>query len=178
MDTDMERKLIKKVKKGNQKAFKKLYDLYSGYALRTAFAMTKSEADASDIVQETFIRVYRSIDSFEEAKPFKPWFYRILINETHRLLKKRADSRNIYMDVEASEFLHPASSIEGDYEDLGEALDQLDHHHKTVVVLKYLHGFSEKEIASILDENQNTIKSRLYKGRQKLKQVLGAIEHE
>ncbi|WP_431802217.1 RNA polymerase sigma factor [Halobacillus andaensis] len=178
MGTDVERKLIQKVRKGNQKAFKKLYDLYSGYALRTAFAIAKSEADAADIVQETFIRVYRSFDSYDETKPFKPWFYRILMNETNRLLKKRSDPRSVIIDVEKDEALHPVSSVQGEYEDLQEALDQLDHHHKTVLVLKYLHGFSEKEIAAILDENQNTIKSRLFKGRKKLKQVLGAIEHE
>ncbi|MDY7045959.1 sigma factor [Virgibacillus sp. M23] len=65
---DKETRLIKKIKKGNHQAFKKLYDRFADYSLRTAFAITKNQSDASDIVQETFIRVYRNIDSYDMSR--------------------------------------------------------------------------------------------------------------
>lgn len=87
---ERESKLIKKIKKGDQQAFKRLYDSYADYALRTAFAITKNKSDASDIVQETFIKVYRNIESYDGVRPFKPWFYQILINESRRYLNRKS----------------------------------------------------------------------------------------
>ena len=71
-------KVIKKVKRGDKQAFRAIYDEYYERAMRTAYSMTRDEADASDAVQETFIRVYQNINTFDINRPFKPWFYRIL----------------------------------------------------------------------------------------------------
>ena len=84
----MNEDLICKVKSGDRKAFEELYNLYADQGLRTALAITKNKSNAADAVQETFIRVYNNIKSFDETKPFKPWFYKILINECNRLLSK------------------------------------------------------------------------------------------
>ncbi|MUK88654.1 sigma-70 family RNA polymerase sigma factor [Ornithinibacillus sp. L9] len=179
--SEREKKLIKKIKKGNQFAFKQLYEAYADYSLRTAFAITRNQSDASDIVQETFIKVYRNIDSYDTSKPFKPWFYQILINETKRYLKK---SSNQEMNVEfehALDYLFYISQEEENgeaKEDLEWGLEQLDELHRTVITLKYLNGFSIKEIAELLELNVNTIKSRLYKGRQSLKKIMGGMKHE
>ncbi|WP_405097738.1 RNA polymerase sigma factor [Oceanobacillus sp. FSL H7-0719] len=78
-------------KKGNEEAFHTLYDSYVDDAMQTAYAIRKSNRVAADIVQETFIKVYRNIESFVLKKPFKPWFYRILINESRRFFKRRDD---------------------------------------------------------------------------------------
>ena len=80
--------LISKVKSGDKKAFEELYNIYAEQALRTAMAITKNKASAADAVQEAFIRVYNNINSFDESKPFSPWFYKILVNECNRLLSK------------------------------------------------------------------------------------------
>ena len=58
------------------------------------------------------------------------------------------------------------------------AMEQLDEHHRTILVLKYINGFSEKELADMLQLNINTVKSRLYKARQKLKAVIGGAQDE
>ncbi|WP_249869435.1 RNA polymerase sigma factor [Oceanobacillus saliphilus] len=171
-------KLIKKIKKGNQQAFKKLYDRYADYSLRTVYAITNNTSDASDIVQETFIKVYRNIDSYNTAMPFKPWFYQILINESRRYMKKKSKEAINSGSEQLLDHLNYRLEEEQDFEQLESAMDQLGPHHRTVLVLKYLNGFSEKEIAEVLELNVNTVKSRLYKARQQLKAVIGGAADE
>ncbi|SDJ56996.1 RNA polymerase sigma factor [Salimicrobium halophilum] len=170
---DKEGRLLRKAKKGDQRAFKKIYDKYAGYALRTAYAITKNDSDASDVVQETFIKVYRHLDSYDPGREFKPWFYRILLNESRRLLAKRK-KREIPAEDELFERAAETSGDTG----VREILDELDEHHRTVLTLKYLEGFSEKEIADLLELNVNTVKSRLFKARKKMRERIGGADDE
>lgn len=166
--------LLKKIVKYNDKeAFEKLYNKYADYALRVATAITGDRAIASDAVQETFIRIYFKRSSFKLGKPFKPWLYQILINECNRLLKKGGNVTYISDYIENNTEISQENTYNfEEYEDLYTAIKDLDVINKTPVVLKYLGGFKEVEIAQILDININTLKSRLLKGRQKLKQIL------
>lgn len=175
---DLEGKLIKKIKKGNQQAFRTLYDSYVDYALRTAYAITRNNSDAADIVQETFIKVYRNIDSFDLKRPFKPWFYRILINESRRFLKKRSRAGVTTSSDELLDYLHQSQFEVKNYDDLGIALENLPESTRTLLILKYLNAFTEKEIAEMLEMNVSTVKSRLYKARNDLRACLGGAENE
>lgn len=164
--------LIKRIKKGNEAAFKRLYDLYASYALRTAYAITKNPADASDIVQETFIRIYRNIHKFDHKKSFRPWFYQILINESRRFLAKR-DKQAV--TVESEEILDALHVTKDDHQQLNDllldALEQLSEEDRTLIILKYVDRFTEKELAQMMDLNVNTVKSRLYRTRNRLKEI-------
>ena len=170
---DQEKRLIKRIKKGKQHAFKKLYDLYAYYALRTAYAITNNRNHAADIVQETFIKVYRNIESFDEERPFKPWFYQILLNESKRYMKRQNKQAIPVESEELLDYLHDQDVADEDHEHLERALDQLSDMHRTVLTLKYMNEFTEREIAQMLELNVNTVKSRLYKGRQRLKTIIG-----
>ncbi len=175
---DYERKVIKKVKKGNQQAFKKLYDSYADYALRSAYAITRNDNHAADIVQETFIKVYRNIEKFDEKRSFKPWFYQILLNESRRYMK-RQNKQAIAVESEALiDYFHEQDTAYENYDQLDRALDQLSEMHRTVLTLKYINEFTEQEIAGLLELNVNTVKSRLYKGRQRLKAIIGGAVDE
>lgn len=170
----LEKELIEKIKNGNREAFSTLYDSYADYALRSAFMITKNKEIASDAVQETFIRAYNKIHTFQTEKPFKPWFYRILLNECNRLLAK--EKKIIPFDEIESRLpssVREEEDCDSDY--LFNAINELDEINRTPIVLKYIHEFSEKEIAETLDVNVNTVKSRLFKGRQKLKSALTSI---
>lgn len=171
-----ERELLSKVKEGDDEAFRQLYDQHIEYALRRATAITKSKYLASEAVQETFIRVYRNISSYDIERPFEAWFYRILINECKRLLTSKDNK------VNNSEYLedmleHSCTDLYKceENQDLYIAIQSLDDINRIPIILKYLKDLPEKEIAEILDINVNTIKSRLYKGRQKLKEMLSKI---
>lgn len=165
--------LIKKIKKGDKEAFRELYDIHFEKALRTAVVITKNKEMSKDAVQETFIRVYLNISSYNIEKPFEPWFYRILINECNRLLKKRGKINSVDFHLLENSF---SDQKNNDFTDLYESILSLNDIYKIPVILKYLQGFAEKEIASILDLKLNTVKSRLFKGREKLKIALEALE--
>lgn len=165
-------RLIKKIKQGNQQAFKLLYDKYADYALRTAFAITRNKYDAADIVQETFIRIYRHIDSYDIDKDFRPWFYQILINESRRYLKKQTKQAiNIESD-QILDVLNKPYIPQDAVEDVMIALEYLAEDDRTLIILKYLDDFTEKELADIMQVNINTIKSRLYRARQRLQTIM------
>lgn len=152
-----------------EEAFEELYRLYADQAIRTATAVTLNQASAADIVQETFIRVYRNIDNFDTEKPFKPWFNKILMNECNRYLKKQ--SRVIPTEINEETDL-PAESDTYSFEEHGDVYDlvqKLDDTQRVPLILKYLNDLADKDIAEILGLNVNTVKSRLFKGRNKLK---------
>lgn len=167
-----EKGLIKKVKRGNQEAFKKLYHTYADYALRTVYAITQNRNHAADIVQETFIKVYRNISKFDQERSFKPWFYQILLNESKRYMKKQNKQAIAIESEELLDHLSKQQTIPIEYDELEKGLDQLSDIHRTVLVLKYMNEFSEKEIAVLLELNVNTVKSRLFKARRKLNEYI------
>jgi len=174
----MEQALIEKIKNKDQAAFRQLYESLSDYALRTAYAITGNDANASDAVQETFIRIYYHIGSYDISKPFKPWFYRILVNECNRLMKKTMKISFLSDYLENSpDFKTNDSYRFQEYEELYKALKNLSDIHRIPIVLKYLSGFTDEESAQILEINVNTLKSRVHKAKTKLKKNLeGSLE--
>lgn len=173
----MERDVIARIKEGDKRAFEQLYNEYAEYAIRTAYAITKNNADASDAVQEAFIRVYRNIIFYDEDRPFKPWFYKILVNECNRIMKRK--SKVIPIDQYLDD--HYMGTQEDDYkfekyEELYAAVQELNEINRIPIILKYLNNLSEKEIAEILDINVNTVKSRLFKGRERIKRALSKMK--
>lgn len=171
-----EQKWMKKIKQGNRRAFKQLFNHYSDYAHRIAYAMMKNPHDAADVVQETFIKMFRYAETFQENQPFQPWFYRILVNEAKRLLKKKSNEAT-QMETEKMDFFHQSSET-GAIDDLAIAMEQLQEHERTILVLKYIQSFSEKEIAAMLELNVNTVKTRLYRARQKLKSIMERMGYD
>lgn len=168
---------MKQIQRGNRRAFKKLFDHYSDYAHRLAFTITKNRYDASDVVQETFIKIFRYAHTFDLEQPFQPWFYRILVNEAKRLFQQRSKNA-IQMEVEKIEFFHQTPNVTAENR-LDLALDQLSEDERVILVLKYVENFTEKELATMLELNINTVKTRLYRARQKLKSIMERIDqHE
>ena len=156
------------IKSGDPFAFRQFYEAYANGAIRTASAITRNRELAKDAVQETFIRVFRQIGSYNPALPFDPWFYRILTNECLRLMDKEA----LLVKVEPSDLEdNPTLAAESfdQLSNLYDVIQSLDDHHRIPLISKYVKGFSEKEIAGILNVNQNTLKSRLFKARKQLK---------
>ncbi|KXH83770.1 RNA polymerase sigma factor [Sporosarcina sp. HYO08] len=168
---------IRGIKAGDKQSFRLFYEAYADYAIRTASAITRNREMAKDAVQETFIRVYKQIESYNPVLPFVPWFYRILTNECLRLMKKeKMLSKFEHPDLEND----PTIAMESfdELSSLYDTIQSLDDIHRVPLILKYVKGFTEKEIANILGLNQNTVKSRLFKARKRLKESLDFIEKE
>lgn len=166
----MENQAIERILQGDRSAFRALYDEHFDYAMRTATIVTRHAEWAKDAVQETFLRVYRNIWQYDRRKAFKPWFYTILLRECYRVMEreKKVVPFGEQLDRFAADSRLPDLSV-----DLYEALQKLDDLYRIPLILKYLHDYTEKEIADMLDVNVNTLKSRLLTGREKMKKGLG-----
>ena len=154
----------------NKDSFDIYYQTYANSALRVAAAVVRSDAAAADVVQETFLRVYLNMQKFDNTKDFEPWFYRILINECKRVLRKKNENTSI---DECGEIACPVKS---EYEYLYEAIGELNKSQRVPIILKYLLGYSDKEVAAILRLNLTTAKARIKRGKEKLKILLAKGE--
>lgn len=166
----MERETISRIVQGDREAFRQLYDDYFDYAMRTAILVTKQAEWAKDAVQETFLRVYRNIWQYDSGKPFKPWFYCILLRECYRVMERE---KKVIPFGEQLEKIGVEPKLPDAAVDIYDALQSLNDMYRIPLILKYLHDYSEKEIADMLELNVNTLKSRLHTGREKMKNSLG-----
>ncbi|WP_213996452.1 MULTISPECIES: sigma-70 family RNA polymerase sigma factor [Tepidanaerobacter] len=134
---------------------------------RLAYSYVKNSEDAMDIVQESIYKAFSSLDSLENPSYIKTWFYRIVVNTSVDILRKRK------REILANEtFL--SSIDEGEYDsyenfDLKTALDSLPENYRTIIILRYFEDLKLQEIADVLNENVNTVKTRLYAGLKKLR---------
>lgn len=170
----MEQELVARIVHGDREAFRSLYDLYFDYAMRTAKLITKNEEWGKDAVQETFLRVYRNCAQYDTHKPFKPWFYCILLRECYRVMERE---KKVIPFGEQLESFSAKQQLPDVSVDIYEALQSIDDLYRIPLIMKYLHDYSEKEIAAVLEVNVNTLKSRLHKGREKMKTRLGGEQY-
>lgn len=133
---------------------------------RLAYSYVKNQEDALDIVQESIKKALTSMDKIKDPNAMKSWFYKIVVRTAIDLVRKQ---KNVSpADDEMINFL--SSGKEDTYKDidLHMALDQLPIQYKTVITLRFFEDLKIEEIAETLDENVNTIKTRLYKGLKML----------
>lgn len=134
---------------------------------RIAYSYVKNKENALDIVQESIYKALRQVESLQNVEYIKTWFYRIIVNTAIDFLRK-----NKRISVVEDQVLDSHTEInEDDYADLDlqHALDLLPPIYKTIVILKYFEGLTLEEIAQVLGENVNTVKTRLYSGLKKLR---------
>jgi RNA polymerase sigma-70 factor (ECF subfamily) len=173
--------LIKRAQKGDTAALESLLILYEKRVYNIACRFMGNEADAFDMAQESLIKLYRGIRSFKGQSAFSSWVYRLTVNTCLDGLRKRRKAP-VSLDYaiengvmfEDDDCLAPeahALSIER-AEDIHRAIETLSDGHKTVVVLRDINGLSYEEIAFSLGISVGTVKSRLNRGRQRLKELL------
>lgn len=134
---------------------------------RLAYSYVKNIDDALDVVQESIYKAFSSIDSLENFSYIKTWFYRIVVNVSLDFLRKR--KREI---VTSEEFLfnNDIGTVDNYADmDLEKALEGLSGNYRSIIVLRFFEDLKLGEIAEILDENINTVKTRLYKALEILR---------
>lgn len=145
--------------KENQEEFYKL-----------AYSYVKNEQDALDVVGESIYKALNSLGKLRERRYIKTWFYRILINESITVLRK---NKAVVLDTPFIETIAESALDKDEIMDLYNSLDKLDEKYKTVVILRYMRGMPIDEIAEVLNMNSNTVKTRLKRGVDKLKKIMG-----
>jgi len=181
MENDSNKKdieIIKKFKQGDESAFDEIVKKYRERIYRLALSITHNHLDADDLSQEIFVKLYFSINKFDEKSTFYTWFYRVSVNHILKYLKKRDhfDKNNDfeYMKNKTIDFKTPEVEIENkEFASLLErALDSLPPIQRIIVVLSKLEGYSHKEIASILGCAVPTVRWNLFVSLRKLKKIL------
>ncbi|MBU5307907.1 sigma-70 family RNA polymerase sigma factor [Clostridioides mangenotii] len=133
---------------------------------RVAYSYVRNEQDALDILQDAIYKALNSVENLKESKYIKTWFYRIVVNSSIDFLRKNKK----YGDLLEIDHLESLESHDKHADiDLKKNLDDLPEKYRIVIVLRFFEDLKIEEIANILDENVNTIKTRLYQGLKKLR---------
>lgn len=147
-----------------------ILEKYNQY-YRLAYSYVHNEADANDIVQNGAYKALRSSHTLKKPEYAETWVYRIMLNECFRQFKQPQ-----FLSYEAIQEENgiKLEGIEDSYADidLQRAIDALPEKDKAIILLKYFEDKTIEEIADILDENVNTVKSRLYRSMKKLRSTL------
>ncbi|MBY0087432.1 sigma-70 family RNA polymerase sigma factor [Brevibacillus brevis] len=132
-----------------------------------AFSYVKNADNALDIVQDSIHKALSSSHTLKSEGSMKAWFYRIVVNTSLDFLRKQ--KRIQLVDDQTLELHGPISEDAYHDIDLEKALEQLPQAYRTVVVLRYFEDLKIEEIAEVMNENINTIKTRLYQSLRKLR---------
>jgi RNA polymerase sigma-70 factor (ECF subfamily) len=179
-----EKAVVRQAQTGDPDAFRVLFDRYYRRIHGVARHIVNDEDLARDIVQQTFIRVFRYISTFDVSRQFYTWLYQIVVNLSIDAMRRRAARQTSPLD-ETNDGL--PSRLQGPQglasrvelkERVRQYLDQLPEHYKAVLVLREIEGFTCEEIADILQVKNVTVRWRLHHARKLFKALwIGAGEN-
>lgn len=174
--------IIEQVKEGNKTAFRNLVEHYQKYAFNLAFRVVYNEEDAKDVVQESFIKIWKNIKRFNSGMPFTTWMYKIVMNTA--IDKQKSLKRNEWVDE--FELLNTLATIERDgpdarleNEQLGKVIEkivgELPEKQRIVFILRDLQDMNSGEVEAITDLSETAVKANLYHARQVVRKKLETI---
>lgn len=132
-----------------------------------AKTLLREDADCADAIQEAIVSAFTKLHTLRRDEYAKTWLTRILINECYDILRNQKHLVSI-----EEQAIPDREETRGDYSDLYEALEQLPEEMRICVTLFYMEGYSIREIASILEVKENTVKSRLSRAKARLRREL------
>ncbi len=179
--------LIRAVLAGDKDAYGLLVERHSESVFRVAFRITESEADSDEVVQETFLRGYRSLADFHARSSFRTWIYRIAMNSALKTLDKRKAEASIPVVEEYDDgrpgiqLTDPAAGpdrllLDREIEARRHAaMEKMSPTERLAFVLRHLEGRSTEEIAAALDMSQSSAKQAVFRAVQKLRRSLAPL---
>ncbi len=149
--------IVKRVKAGEKEAFGILIDRYEKKLRRYIDKFLKRKEDKVDIVQDVFIKAYTMIQGFDTDQKFSPWIYRIAHNEALNFIKKkRSLSFSIFSPEYIINYFKDSTNLEKDFDkkkikiEIEKVLDDIEYHHREILLLFFYEELSYKEISEIL----------------------------
>ena len=178
--------LVRRTQKGDSAAFDVLVQRYKERLYATVYHMTSNHEDANDLVQDTFIKAFKSLNSFRGQSSFYTWVYRIAVNRTINFVKRRKNRNQYSLDdmdssiqtdpdlVEMMSHVTPRREVAliELHERLNEALQKLSEPHRVVVTMHDIQGMTHADIAKVIRCSEGTVRSRLFYARQQLQGLL------
>lgn len=171
--------LVAQAKTGDMQSFRQLVELNSGRVFSAAYRILNNKEQAEDCVQETFIRMFTKLDTFDFQSKFSTWLYSVAINTALDYRRKNAkhqhQSEYDFDQMQASNLHTPEAAAVAT--SLGEitqrAINQLNDDIKAAFVLRHFEGCSIEEITQILGVSASSAKSKIFRAVSKLRQILG-----
>ena len=172
--------VVNRCRNGSRSSFRELYELYKDRMYSLCVRMLGNTEDAEDALQETFVRVFRSLGSFRGESSFHTWLYRIATNTCiEHLRKRKREYSDECLDDPDQEITIPYDPEHTDDLKLfiEQALEKLPNGCRSVFILHAVEGFKHREIAEMLDITEGTSKSQLSLAKEHLrKQLLPSME--
>lgn len=182
--------LIIAFKEGNSDAFQALVRRYEDRVFNLCLRMVNDEVESADLTQEVFLKVYRSIGNYQHNHAFYTWVYRIAVNACIDCLRKRKRHAHTIslciagredqgdggreLDIPDASGIPDALLEQAQLRDkMMEAIGQLSEKLRTIILLKEVEGFTYEEISDVLECSRGTVKSRLFRARERLREILG-----
>ncbi len=178
--------LIKRAQKGDSSAFNEVVLAYRKRILGTIARLISRPDDVEDVGQEVFLRLYFSLDQLRSPEVFEPWLYRLTVNAAYDYLRKQRRRQESRMADLSEQQVMIADAVAGgklDQEDrrrqtLRETIDALlssvSEEDRILLTLKEVEGLSLKELEAIYRVNENALKVRLFRARQRVLKSVGA----
>ncbi len=165
---------------GDAKAFERLLRRYQKLVYNLLFHMVRSHEVAADLTQDSFLKAYKSLQMFRRGASFKPWILKIATNSCLNYVRDNKQVSSLDALLEAEPGMEPVSAIDVEREvelkisqqELFAALEQLSSRQRNIFVLRYHNDLSYDDIAAIAGESVPTVKSMLFRIRDKLRRVL------
>ncbi|MBN2511107.1 MAG: sigma-70 family RNA polymerase sigma factor [Spirochaetales bacterium] len=177
----MEQDIIMEAQQGSAKAFGLLVNAYSKRIYHAAYGFLRNMDDATDIVQEVFLRAFKNIATFDVSRPMYPWLYRITKNLCLNKIQHK-ESRNTGLpewELKGNSPTPEELTLRTyDEEHLSSALKSLPDNYREILELKHFQDCSYQDIADILGIPIGTVMSRLFNARKKLRKVLEEDDYE
>lgn len=171
---------VKRAKDGDIDAFEEIVKTYEKKIYNLALRYVSNSEDANDIAQDVFLRVYKSLNGFKEESAFSTWIYRVAVNvcidymrknkknNTVSLTKEDEDGEEEQIEIEDNSYSPEAVYDKTELrENIRNALDELSEDHRQVIILRDINGLNYDEIGKILDIGEGTVKSRIFRAREK-----------
>lgn len=177
--------IVNLIIEGDKDLFGELIDRYEAKLTRYVMRFTQQQKDVSDIIQVIFIKAYTNLQSFDTARSFNSWIYRIAHNESVNHLKKRGGEKISFIDFDTF-FPHPFAKEESDTlalsredkERLEKSLSEISSKYREVLVLYYYDELGYQEIADVLHIPIATVGVRIRRGKEALQKILTANHYQ
>lgn len=174
--------LIKRCQQGDLTAFEAIVKKYQSKVLGTAYLVTKSATTAEEIAQDTFYKVYTSINKLKSPEAFEYWLYNIAVNLSRNAIRRKrlltVPLKKEYKEHISSDYNTPEKELVKNEtaEDIKKAIADLNERLRLPVILKYYTGLTDQQIANTIRCPVGTVKSRLHAARSQLGRALGEYE--
>jgi RNA polymerase sigma factor (sigma-70 family) len=172
--------LVTRARRGDVDAYEELISAHERFAFRVAYLVTRDAGDAEDALQDAFMKAFRALPRFRRGAAFRPWLLKIVTNEART--KSRSRRRHVAIASRAAE-REPPAAVDASPESallteelrrrLLAALDRLPEKQRVVVTCRYLLELSEEETAVMLGIRRGTVKSRVARALERLRDELG-----